>query len=399
MWDFIRDFRRDEKGVAAAIFALVAVAIFLVAGFALDMQRTVTAETRLQASLDAAALAAAKTLENASASDEEIRAVAVSAFAADMLTANTDVHCADPTVTIDRDGGRVKVASGCDVETTFASLIGRDAVSFEDHAMARAAITELDVAFMLDVSGSMKGSKLNALKTSASDAIDLLINDTTGDRVRVAFNTYATSVNAGEYAEKVMKLPSWMPAKTCVSERAGSAAWSDDAPGLGTWLGLDAWSCPSSSIEPLTSDAAALKAGIDTLTAGGNTAGHLGVAWAWYLISPEWADIWPAASRPHAYGAPNTKKAVVLMTDGVFNTAYVWSLGDSSSQAKKLCEEMRGSDILVYAVAFDAPKSAQDTLKACAGDADRYFEAEDGDELNAAYKAIASQLTNLSLTE
>ena len=45
----------------------------------------------------------------------------------------------------------------------------------------RAAITKLDVAMMLDVSGSMKGDKLRDLKDAASDAIDMLVNDRTGD--------------------------------------------------------------------------------------------------------------------------------------------------------------------------------------------------------------------------
>ena len=85
------------------------------------------------------------------------------------------------------------------------------------------------------------------------------------------------------------------------------------------------------------------------------------------------------------------------MTDGQFNTKYANGMGDSNAQAKKMCKKMRDQDVLVYAVAFQAPNSAKNTLKNCAGDPDRFFDASDGDELKAAYDAIASELSALSL--
>lgn len=397
--DIAGQFRRDEHGTTAVLFALVCVVILAVAGFALDMQRTVSTEARLQSALDAAALAGARTLEDATASDAEIRAVAEDAFLSNLLTGHKDVTCGSLSIGIERETGKVTVDADCDFQTTFGQIAAVDRIALSERAVARAAITRLDVAFMLDVSGSMGGQKLADLKTAAGDAIDILITEKTGSRVRVALNTYATSVNAGVYAEDVVDIPWWMTPTTCVSERSGIAAWTDDAPGLGKWLGLKATSCPASSIEPLTADVDTLKSAIDAMTAGGRTAGHLGVAWAWYLISPEWSDVWPVASAPHAYGEPNTKKAVILMTDGVFNESYEFSLGTSGQQAEKHCQSMRDKDIIIYAVAFEAPYGGRQVLKKCAGDENRYFEADNGSELQEAYTAIASQLTNLSLTE
>lgn len=399
MWNRISAYKSDQRGAAAMLFAIMAVMVLVIVGFALDMQRGISADTRMQSALDAAALAGAKTLENATATDAEIIMVARAAFAANLATGHTDVTCSSANVSIDRDQGRVLVDADCSLPTTFPSLVKVNQMDLKDRATARAAITELDVAFMLDVSGSMKGKKLAELKSAANDAIDLLITPSSGDRVRVAFNTYSTSVNAGAYADDVTDLPAPKGKKTCVSERKGAWAWKDDKPGKNKWLGTEATSCPKSSVEPLTSNAAKLKAEINKLSADGMTAGHLGVAWAWYLISPDWDDIWPAASKPHAYGAPHTKKAVILMTDGEFNTVYEKIQGNSAQQARKLCDNMRDEGILVYAVAFEAPSSAQKVLKDCAGSDARYFEASDGDELKAAYRSIASQLTNLSLTE
>ncbi|GGB64098.1 hypothetical protein GCM10011503_11100 [Henriciella pelagia] len=382
------------------LFAIMAVVVLVIVGVAIDLERGVTADTRLQASLDAAALAGAKALENSATTDDEVATIARAAFAANLATGHSDVTCSQADVTIDRETGRVSVDSDCQVPTTMANLVKVNQMSLVETATARASITKLDVAFMLDVSGSMKGSKLADLKTATSNAIDTLITPSSGDRVRVAFNSYSTSVNAGIYADKVLDLSLLGGKKqTCVSERPGAWAWKDDAPGLKKWLGLGATSCPKSSVEPLSSDAKKLKSEIGKLTANGYTAGHLGVAWAWYLISPEWKDVWPAKSEPHAYDAPNTKKAVILMTDGEFNTEYEKSLGNSAQQARKLCKRMREEGILVYAVAFEAPFSAKKTLEDCAGDATRFFDAGDGEELKAAYAAIASQLSNLALVD
>ena len=389
--------RGDERGASAIIFSLMAVALLVVVGMALDLQRVVSTQTRLQAALDAAALAGARTLEDASASDQVIIKIATDTFDANMMTGHGDVGCLVSDVQIDRASGLVHVDGDCNLPTTFASLVKMDEVEMNDRATARAAITKLDVALMLDVSGSMKGKKLKDLKIAASDAIDTLITDRSGDRVRIAFNTYATSVNAGAYAGEVMDLPKGSK-KTCVSERTGDEAYTDAAPGKGAWLGKAASACPKSSVEPLTADAGKLKAEIDKLKTEVSTAGHLGVAWAWYLISPEWSGIWPAASRPHDYAEPNTLKVVILMTDGEFNKEYGGP--DSEDQAVALCANMRSEGILVYSILFDTKlESARTTMSNCAGDASRYFEAGNGKELGAAYQAIASQLTNLSLTE
>ncbi|MCR9195262.1 MAG: VWA domain-containing protein, partial [Hyphomonas sp.] len=151
------------------------------------------------------------------------------------------------------------------------------------------------------------------------------------------------------------------------------------------------------SLLPLTYDLTAFDTAIDTLTAGGMTAGHLGVAWSWYLVAPEWDDIWPTASAPLSYTAPETVKAVVLMTDGQFNMSYDGGMGDSNTQAKKMCGKMRDAGVRIYAVAFQAPTNAKNTLKNCTGDDSRFFDAGNGAELLAAYDAIASQLSQLTL--
>ncbi|MEL7130176.1 MAG: VWA domain-containing protein, partial [Pseudomonadota bacterium] len=150
---------------------------------------------------------------------------------------------------------------------------------------------------------------------------------------------------------------------------------------------------------PITSDPDRIKSEIAALTTQGATAGHLGIEWSWYLISPDWASVWPSESAPAAYDAPDTRKAVILMTDGEFNRRYDNSQGSSDDQARTACQNMRDQGIRIYAVAFQAPAAGQEILQDCAASPLRFFSADNAAELEAAYAEIATTLNELRLTE
>ncbi len=397
------NFERDTRGNVAMIFALIAVPLLLIGAFAIDSSRHLSTNQQLQSAIDAASLAGARALEDATKTDAEIEAIAQGAYQANLLGRHGDVACLDSTVTVNRDTGTVMVQASCQTPTLLGDGLSRTNMDSLGQSTARANLTKLDLALMLDVSGSMEGSKLANLKAAAKQTASTLITPSSGNRVRISFVSYAAAVNAGVYGNEAQgKLPTDDSDgdgldKVCVSERTGIAAWTDDKPQLGKYVGDAASFCPDSSLLPLTDDLTTFDAAIDSLTAGGMTAGHLGVAWAWYLLAPDWDDIWPTASAPLSYTEPHSVKAVVLMTDGQFNASYASSMGGSNTQAKAMCDEMRNEGIRIYAVAFQAPNSAKNTLKDCTGDDSRFFDAASGTELLAAYDAIASQLSQLTL--
>ena len=154
---------------------------------------------------------------------------------------------------------------------------------------------------------------------------------------------------------------------------------------------------------PLTSNRLQLENKIDSYQASGWTAGHIGLAWGWYLVSPDWAGIRPAASAPRAYDPIHTLKVVILMTDGEFNTSYDNGPQNATStdQALFLCNNMKeaGKDIQIYTVAFQAPPEAQATLQTCASAAGDYFDAVDGATLRASFQEIASRMQSLRLAK
>jgi uncharacterized protein YegL len=267
---------------------------------------------------------------------------------------------------------------------------------------------DIELGMALDVTGSMSGSKIADLQSAAKDLLDILLRDGAGaNKVRIGLAPYAASVRLGPYASVASNNTS---TDTCVRERTGWAAYTDVAPGTGTYFtaggaprdidpteGTQGYECPSAQVRPLTSDKAALKTAIDGFRARGATAGHIGTQWAWNLISPEWRTVWPAASTPVPYGEPNTIKAIILMTDGIFNTSY--ANDRAGNQALNLCAEMKRKDVVVYTVAFKSPVAAANLLRTCATSADTFFNADDGDQLRIAFQSIAADLNNLRLTQ
>ena len=182
-----------------------------------------------------------------------------------------------------------------------------------------------------------------------------------------------------------------------MTERTGANAFKDKGPNGGL-LNKKTTSCPSSEIVPLTKNRSTLSSHISAMTCGGSTAGHLGIAWSWYLISPEWASFWPSGKYAKALQRSRVKKVAVIMTDGEFNTSYETGNGNSKTQAEKLCDGMKAVGITIYTVSFQAPATALPILEYCASSDNHFFDATDGDALLQAFQEIAKSLSSLRLS-
>ena len=233
----------------------------------------------------------------------------------------------------------------------------------------------------------------------------------------------------------------WQIHSKCVTERVGTHAYDDTAPiaaVANTLVGKGYFSNSATSgcsvaitadpevnlIMPMTKDKTALKARIDKLSTGGSTAGHLGTAWAYYLLSPNWNALFPAASAAGPYsdltvynskGMPKLRKIAVLMTDGDYNINYCKGVeaqnsdqspdincnsenGKSQPQASSLCSALKTAKIEVFAVGFQVSAAAKTFLTSCATDASHYYDATTDVALQAAFRDIALKIATLRLT-
>ncbi len=447
-------FARDEHGNVAMIFGLMFTAMFMFVGAAVDIGRWLHARTQTWQALDAAVLAGARTLQ-LNSSNTAAAAIAAQKF----YNENVKTRAQLVTDTIGfsvADGGTSLTATGSAyIGTVFLSMININKLSLfnvsgADMPKAQLAVggngeTDIEISMMLDITGSMGGSKITSLKTAAKNLIDIVVwSDQSDYTSKVALVPFSEAVNVGStYLTSVIgSMPTTYTYSsgytnktynrtTCVSERTGSDKYTDVAPSVtpvGSVYKQDACAT-TNTIIPLSNDKTALKTAIDSYTAGGNTAGHMGTAWAWYMISPNWSEVWPAASQPQAYSKmselnrfnqPKLRKIAVLMTDGEYNTNYCrftsggYSFGietrdkptsctppngDSDDQAAAMCTAMKNAGITVYTVGFQVSSTSKTFLKNCSSGNGYYYDAADGTALNQAFIDIALKISSLYLSK
>lgn len=213
----------------------------------------------------------------------------------------------------------------------------------------------------------------------------------------------------------------------CASERIGAQAYTDAAPGtapVGRLYDVGSGNaCTSAEIVPLSTDKTLLKNKIGALVHAGSTAGQIGLAWGWYMVSPEWSTLWTGASTPAAYSKPQTLKVVVLMTDGAFNSPYCKGViakdagsgsgdaadhigcnatnGDPFAQANQLCTNMRAKGVIVYTVGFNVGSDAKvnQLMDSCATSPQYVYKPANGTQLKVAFRAIAQDINSLRISK
>jgi Flp pilus assembly protein TadG len=404
-----RTFSSDERGVVAILFGLSVMVLVLLIGIAVDQARVYHSTSKLAAAADAAALAAGRAMLDGNFTDAEIAAIGEKFFS-ENLSANrdfTDVH--GVRVIPNQMESTIRVEIDADVPMTFTRVAGFNAVSTPTNSITSFEPADLELGMALDITGSMAGRKLDDLKDAAKDLIEVLLpGGEQPNKVRIGLAPYAASVQLGPYADATSGGAS---RDGCVRERTGASPYSDATPDTGSYYaaggrpididateGRQGYACPSSPIVPLTEDKDALTRSIDSYDARGATAGHIGAQWAWNLVSPNFKTVWPAASEPVAYDDGKTTKAVILMTDGIFNISY--ANDRSAAQALSICSALGANNVKVYTVAFEAPTSAKTLLEDCAEAAGgEFFDATDGEALRSAFLSIAKNLNDLRLTQ
>lgn len=420
----VRNLVTKKQGHVAILAALTILPIALIAGFAIDFQMLTTKKNKAQYTLDSAAIAGTRAYQNG-ASDEEVRQAVQTYFMSALNTTANHISCTVPSVII--EGTDVDASTECKMDTTLSAIAGIEEMAFSVDTATTFGIGKVDVAFVFDVSGSMDGSRIADLKVAAHDAVDTLLveNPRAGheDDIRLSMVAYNGSFNAGSYFETVTNESSdqtysysyygnWYSipySTTCVFERDGSDVYTDAAPGPDKYMMVPTYNqlndyhnryeCSDAEPLELTSTRQTLHDYVDALDAGGNTAGHLGVAWGWYMISPNWSSILPADAQPLPYDEPDTAKAIVLMTDGAFNIeGDKYGNGSSSNQAKTICDNIKETGVVIYSVAFQAPEAGREVLEHCASDIDSFFTPSDGQQLQDAYQSIAKSISDLRIT-
>lgn len=422
----LSNYLRQSNGALSVAFALAIPVVVGSAGFAVDLSMAHMVKQRLSHAIDAAALAAASSSGGGttSAINAKVQQFFYQNYPLDKIGSTYDL-----TVTV--SGDDITVSAKSKYDTTFAKFLGIDEIVVSSKTTVTREILGLEVALVLDVTGSMNtNNNIGALRTAATNFLDVLCtNSTCSSLVKIGVVPFANTVNVGPYG--LGKNPSGSTYDTafvnnpsgksfnqssstqwwgCILERASP----QDTQNSGTNWKWNMYSNPSGGINngcnksyvlPLTNIYGTIKTKIAGLYASGNTLSNVGMTWGYRVLSPEapfregksWTDL-------------TNKKVAILMTDGDNNiggsySAYgSWSvlkLTDSNLDTKlaTTCQNMKDSGITIYTITFTSGinEATKSFFRNCASDVDKFHDAPDQADLLEAFEQIARELSNIHI--
>lgn len=409
-------FAASDSGSFVPAFGIGVMAMMFSVGAAVDYSQLSRAKSFVNQALDSAILAAGNEMLKNAPADAKLRKIFD-----DQLFANLSARSyimnrvAVNSFEVDRETGEISAELATPVEMAFMGLVGKQEVTVRSYSEANFSTNPVEISMVLDVTGSMNsGGKLGSLKLAAQDAIDILLPSNGGKtQTRIGLVPYSEGVRL----DKNMALKaSGQDVRTCMTERTYNP-YNDTSYSSEYVSAIAGANCSSSRVRPLTDNASQLKKDVQALVANGFTAGQLGISWGYYMLSENWKGLWPNKSKPANYGG-KTKKIVVLMTDGNFNTHFKGYEANprgndnnpsdprviaSNTSAIALCDDMKNAaGIEVYSIAFNAPANAKATLQNCASpDTAKvryFFDATSETELRTAFREIANSIKTLRLT-
>jgi len=178
---FARRIADDARGNAAMLFGLALPGLILMTLGGVDIHRVSTVRINLQDALDAAALAAARSTYTEQA---DIQRVGMDALRANLaaypqvtlLTAGTQFELTENQTVVADARANVKTL----VANIFLPPYGQfmdDYLPVGAHSEVTRSSKNVEVALVLDITGSMAGQKLTDMKAAATQLVDIVVQD------------------------------------------------------------------------------------------------------------------------------------------------------------------------------------------------------------------------------
>ncbi len=280
--------------------------LFGAVGIAIDMGNMYVSHTRLQAAVDAGALAGSLELPY----DPDLSKGLVQQAVIGMVDTNMS-HAEVTSVAPGTEVRSVVVKAKAKVDLMIMGIAGMaDPYVYAD---AAAGFNKLEVVFVVDNSGSMKGTPINMVKEASVQLTDLLLPDGTHPDTKVGVVPFRGKVRIGNGVDG---LPGGCRnADGSLNEEGLHDDFMDEYYQLSSYYrDRIAWDTCSNIPEtmPLSDDKSAIISAINSQTATGNSSGTVipeGIKWAKHVLTPE---------APYTEGGDKEdfRKIMIVLTDG-----------------------------------------------------------------------------------
>ena len=360
-------FRREESGSLTIFSLFIFILILMMAGMAVDMVRHERERVKIQNTIDTAVVAASS-LTQALETKAEVEAlikdhVAKAGLNPDIVTVDSDT--VKPAGSDEITSRWVSATADFQMDTMFMNMMGIDSLPGGAASGAREGSQMIEIAMVLDTSGSMGGDKMVNLKDAAKQFVNTVLTNNSPERTLISIIPYSQQVhmNADLMARLNLNtdpvdldpaptnpnaIASYIPGNTatnCVRFRSEDftnrrlvdgaeiellAHFRQGSTGnFSTPTGSSRW-CRDTKLEMMLfqNDETALDLHIDAMSATGWTAVDYGMNWGVGVLDPSFQSVVTgmisdnlapasAAGFPVAHGTPDVLKYVVLMTDGI----------------------------------------------------------------------------------
>ncbi len=427
-------FKRDQRASMSIVAALSAIPLIVAGGAAIDLERAINARTALRASLDSAALYAASLTDTNNAT-----LTTKAKFYVDSNYHNGSEGVVN-NFQITLTGKTVVATADVSLQTVFMSLIGTDSITISQSSTVVKQGAKLEVALVLDNSGSMSQSgKMTALKGATTSLItQLSAIAVTPQDVFLSMVAFDDAVNIGTGTVPASSVDwsdygtcgnGWTSQATCNNNwkahtLAQRANWGGCVTDRGNVNSISAGNYDINAISPNSTIPSSLFPAVDEVVGGtnycpqasmglstnwtgmqsfvsgmaplGNTNQNLGLVHGWMSLSGTGPFTIPALDPNATY-----KKAVILLSDGL-NTVNRWNYQQQNpidTRQALTCQAMKNEGIILYMVQVNTGGDPTSTvLQNCATDSSKFFQVTNAADINAVFNAIGTNLASIHIS-
>jgi Flp pilus assembly protein TadG len=212
----LRALRRHNEGNVLVIIAIAAVAVIGSVGVAVDIGRSQMVQAKLQNAVDAAGLAAGATLNT-----EDLTDVATKYINLNFSQGNLGATLRSVDSELSTDKKVLTITASATLPTTITKIFGNNVVTLDATTEVTRSNKGLELALVLDTTGSMAGSKLDALKAASHDLVDILFgDDATQDNLWIGVVPFSQAVNIGA------SRTAWLDATHYAGLNWGPTSWA-----------------------------------------------------------------------------------------------------------------------------------------------------------------------------
>lgn len=408
----LRTFHQNRSGSLPAILGVAMLPLAGVTGLAMDYARANQVKAQLQNAADSTVLMLAR--EAPKKDVGQLAALGADYFAA-LRIVDPDIVVTKPAITKGKQNVVLEVQGT--VKTFFSGLFGYPSYDIGVKAASAYGTSKLDIALVLDNTGSMASdNKIGELK-KASNSLLSMLEDASNEpgQIRVAVVPYTTRVKLATS----FRFESWLTNKPtgsfgkdysspasrtgwggCVADRDRPHNTTDRPASVAIAETLYPMvSCAGSLAEvvPLTDDWGKLRNRIDSMTAYGSTNITLGAQWGLEMLS---------GAAPFSDSGTDRERFMILLTDGE-NTEDRWnsSNGTMNADTQSMCNTITERGVpaankkyRIHLYTVLVVNGNDSLLRSCASKPGMFYKVDNASQLDGVFRKIADEIRQVRLS-